>query len=97
RVFTVILRDVPSRKQAEEALQRQTTYLDELFELAPDAIVLTTLRNPRILRINREFTRMFGYSAEEAVGQRLRRLIAPDDLEPVNLTENPDLLAGRTV
>jgi PAS domain S-box-containing protein len=77
-------------------LLRQKTYLDELFELAPDAVVLTTLRNPRILRINREFTRIFGYTPEEAVGNNLRNLVMPDDLEPT-LPEDPDLLAGRKV
>jgi PAS domain S-box-containing protein len=92
--------DFPShttqREGAEEELLRQTAYLDELFELAPDAVVLTTLRNPRILRINREFTRMFGYTSEEAVGNCLRNLIMPDGLEPI-LPEDPDLLWGRKV
>ena len=54
------------RERADRETLRQKTYLDELFELSPDAVVLTTLRNPRILRINREFTRMFGYTSEEA-------------------------------
>jgi len=84
------------REQADGELNRQKTYLDELFELAPDAIVLTTLRNPRILRINREFTRIFGYTSEEAVGNSLRNLVMLDGLEPI-LPEDPDLLAGRKV
>src|SRR5262249_38245160 len=83
-VFSVILRDITERKQADEELRRQRTYLDELFELAPDAVVLTTIKNPQIVRINREFTRMFGYTAAEAVGRRLLHLIAPDDLQPLN-------------
>ncbi len=82
------------RGRADREMLRQKTYLDELFELAPDAVVLTTLRNPRILRINREFTRMFGYTSEEAVGSCLRNLIIPEGLEPM-LPEDPDLLAGR--
>ena len=74
----------------------QQTYLDELFELAPDAVVLTTLRDPRILRVNREFTRTFGYTAEEAIGARLRDLMMLDDTEPL-LPEDPHLVAGGRV
>jgi len=84
------------RERADVELLRQKTYLDELFELAPDAVVLTTLRDARILRVNREFTRMFGYTSEEAVGSGLRNLVMPDGLEPI-LPEDPDLLAGRKV
>src|SRR5204863_5300016 len=40
---------------------------------------------------------MFGYAPEESVGQRLRNLVAPDALEPLNITEHPDLLAGKKV
>jgi PAS domain S-box-containing protein len=84
------------RARVDEELLRQSTYLDELFELAPDAVVLTTLHSPRILRINREFTRIFGYTANEAVGNSLRDLVMPDSLEPP-LPEDSDLLVGRKV
>ena len=89
------------RTRAEEELLRQRAYLDELFDLAPDAIVLTDaisltdVSQPRILRINKEFTRVFGYTPEEAVGQRLRNLVVPDDVPHIGLTETPDLLAGK--
>ena len=85
------------RTRAVEDLQRQKAHLDELFELAPDAIVLTDLSHPEIIRVNKEFTRVFGYTPEEAVGQRLRRLIVPGDMRPAGLAENPDLLAGKKV
>jgi PAS domain S-box-containing protein len=70
-------------ERADAEVLRQTPYLDELFELAPDAIVLTTLRNARIVRINREFTHMFGYTSEEALGRSLRDLVMQDALEPI--------------
>jgi PAS domain S-box-containing protein len=85
------------RARAGEELQRQKAHFDELFDLAPDALVLTDLSHPRILRINREFTRVFGYTPEEAVGKRLRHLIVPDDVPPADLTHNPDVLVGRKV
>jgi PAS domain S-box-containing protein len=88
--------DTSQREQVERELIRQRAYLDELFELAPDAVALTTLSNLRILRINRAFTRVFGYTSEEAVGNSLRNLVVPDAFEPT-LPDDPDLVAGRKV
>ncbi len=73
------------RKQAESeqektaaALRVQTALLDQLFESAPEAIVLLDMED-RITRANREFMRMFGYSAAECVGSLLNDLIVPPD------------------
>jgi PAS domain S-box-containing protein len=57
-----------------DRLQEQKTLLDELFEQAPDAVVLVN-GNDRVVRINRAFTRIFGYAPQEALGRRLRDLI----------------------
>src|SRR4051794_7289036 len=89
--------DASQRESADRDVLRHNTYLDELFELGPDAVVLTTLRNPRILRVNHEFTRMFGYTSEESVGNCLRDLVIPDGFESLNLPEDADLLAGGKV
>jgi signal transduction histidine kinase len=58
-----------------DRLHKQRALLDELFEQAPQAVALTT-EDDRVIRINREFTRMFGWSAEESTGRRLSGLIA---------------------
>jgi PAS domain S-box-containing protein len=69
-----IVHDVTERKQAEDALQLQSAYLEQLIESAPEGIaVLDNQHN--VLRVNREFTRMFGYPAEEIVGQNLTVLV----------------------
>ena len=70
--------DIEDRKRAEEELKRQTAHLDELFELAPHAVVLVDA-DVRVMRVNREFTRMFGYTAEEAVHRPLLDLVAPEE------------------
>jgi PAS domain S-box-containing protein len=75
----LVLRELRRREQAEEGLRVQTALLDELFESAPEAIVMLDLQE-RVTRVNREFTRMFGYAAAEAQGRPLGRLIVPDDL-----------------
>jgi PAS domain S-box-containing protein len=62
-----------------DRLYEQNVLSNGLFEQAPEAIVLMDARN-RVLRINREFTAVFGYTAREAVNLPLADLIAPGDL-----------------
>src|SRR5207247_10903474 len=53
-------------------------YLEQLVECAPEAISILDDQY-RIVRINGEFTRMFGFSLEEAIGRRIDSLIVPPD------------------
>jgi two-component system sensor histidine kinase/response regulator len=62
-----------------DRLQKQTALLDELFEQAPQAVALMSADN-RVVRVNREFTRLFGYSPPETIGRSIGELIVPDEL-----------------
>jgi two-component system sensor histidine kinase UhpB len=62
-----------------DRLQKQRSLLDELFEQAPQAVALLSV-DYKVVRVNREFTRLFGYSSQEAIGRQLRELIIPDEL-----------------
>src|SRR5260370_7928248 len=70
--------DITERKQAEQNLQVQKAYLEQLFESAPEGIAVIDAEG-KILRINREFSRMFGYSAEEANGKTIYNLVVPTE------------------
>jgi PAS domain S-box-containing protein len=61
-------------------LNRQRALLDELFEQAPQAVALLTV-DGRVVRVNREFTRTFGYAPAEAAGRSLGELIVPEDAQ----------------
>jgi PAS domain S-box-containing protein len=74
----IIYRDITARKRDEEELKKQTAHLDELFELAPHAVVLVDA-DVSVIRVNKEFTRMFGYTAEEAMNRPLLELVAPEE------------------
>ncbi len=70
-------------KQKDEALRQERdkartekAYLDALFDSAPEAVVVTDM-NGQVLRINTEFTRLFGYMTSEAVGRAIDDLVAP--------------------
>ena len=76
--FIGATQDITERKHAEEELKIQQAYLDQLFENAPEGIVLLDIED-RVLRINDEFTRMFGYTLEESLNRPINQLIVPDD------------------
>jgi PAS domain S-box-containing protein len=61
-----------------DRLQKQRTLLDELFEQTPQAVALMN-GGRRVVRVNREFTRIFGYTPRETVGRRLLDLIVPEE------------------
>jgi PAS domain S-box-containing protein len=88
----IIYRDITGRKRDEEELKKQTAHLDELFELAPHAVVLVD-DNVSVIRVNKEFTRMFGYTPEEAVNRPLQDLIAPEE-RLAEYKNNARLLSG---
>jgi two-component system cell cycle sensor histidine kinase/response regulator CckA len=64
----------PAWDEQEPAIQR--AYLEQLVECAPEAISILDVQH-RITRINSEFTRLFGFSPDEALGERPSELIVP--------------------
>ncbi|MEA2723022.1 MAG: hypothetical protein QOH59_793 [Gemmatimonadales bacterium] len=88
--------DIEDRRRAEEELKKQTAHLDELFELAPHAVVLVDAK-VAVLRVNKEFTRMFGYTAEETVGRPLLDLVAPEERLPEYQNNARMLSSGQKV
>jgi diguanylate cyclase (GGDEF)-like protein/PAS domain S-box-containing protein len=50
-------------------------FLEHLLNAAPEAIMIT--RGSRILHINREFESLFGFSEDEAVGQKTYDILIP--------------------
>ena len=71
-----IAREVTAQKRHEaEDLSLQKALLEQLFECAPEGIVVQT-NDGRILRANIEFCRMFGYDPGEVIGRELDDLIS---------------------
>ena len=56
-----ILIDLTEQKAIQEQIKRDKIYLESLIQGAPEAIV-QTYKDGTILRINKEFTRLFGYT-----------------------------------
>jgi PAS domain S-box-containing protein len=67
-----------SQSRAREASARsQTSHLEEMFEQAPEAVAILGT-DDRIVRVNKEFTRMFGYEPDEVLERLITDLIVPD-------------------
>jgi PAS domain S-box-containing protein len=81
---------------ANEDLRKRKEQLDGLFELLPDAVILTD-DNYHVLRVNKEFTRIFGYTAEEVAGRWLPELIIPGELRAEALENKDRLTSGNRV
>jgi PAS domain S-box-containing protein len=77
--FGGVNRDVTERKMAEKELRFQKAFFERLIENSPEAIAVTD-SDGAIKRINTEFTRLFGYTAEEAVGENINDLVVPLDM-----------------
>jgi len=59
-----------------DELRGHTTFLEELLDSAPEALAI--VHRGKILHVNHEFTRLFGYPLRECVGQDLDYLVMPD-------------------
>src|SRR5512137_1781996 len=66
--------------------------LEELLDLAADAIVLLSA-DQRIVRFNRAATRLFGYAADEVLGQPLDMLL-PERYAEIHRRHVQDFAAG---
>ncbi len=69
-------RDVTERKQEKRDLAAQKKRFEHLFNESPLAVAVVD-SDEQVVECNREFTRLFGYEASEALGRAINDLIAP--------------------
>ncbi|HEY2469109.1 MAG TPA: PAS domain S-box protein, partial [Terracidiphilus sp.] len=79
-----------------EDLLSEKEQLNGLFELSPDAVILTD-ENFNVSRVNQEFTRIFEYTAGEVAGRWLPEFIVPEDLRAESLNYRDRLISGKRV
>jgi Amt family ammonium transporter len=56
--------------------ENESTFLEDLFDSASEAMAI--IQRDRILRVNREFVRLFGYPATFCLGTSLAELVVPE-------------------
>ena len=64
-----VTRDVDALARAQEALRHSELVLSTLVTTSPDMITLTDVATGRYVMVNDTFTRVTGYTREEAVGR----------------------------
>ena len=87
----VLQGDLQTLARLGHELEEQRAHLSELFARVPEAVVMVD-GGARVTRVNPSFTKIFGYTAEEAAGQRITELITPDDRQ-----EEVDSVMSRMV
>jgi PAS domain S-box-containing protein len=74
----------------EEKSSRERVFLEHLIDSIPEAIAIINT-DGKIVIINKEFTDLFGYTAEEATNMDIDSLILPDELKAESI--GPDIIA----
>jgi diguanylate cyclase (GGDEF)-like protein/PAS domain S-box-containing protein len=67
RLFNDLENDIAVREQAEAAILLSEEKFYKAFHSSPDAILISRLRDGRLIEVNDGFTRLSGYSREEAL------------------------------
>ncbi|HWR89476.1 MAG TPA: PAS domain S-box protein [Dissulfurispiraceae bacterium] len=86
-----VVRDITERKVVQERLQESEERFRSIFDDGPLGMIISD-PNHRVLKVNRAFCEMLGYSEEEVVGRGIEELTFPEDIKK---GENPAAQALR--
>ncbi len=81
-----IVEDITERVLAEEAVRRSEEKFSTIFRNSPNPTSITTLKDGTIIEVNEAWSRITGYSAQEAIGRTALELgiwERPDDRRAV--------------
>ena len=95
-VTVIFMLWVKNLQREVNGIKLQNQRLDLLFENSPEGIVLLD-NDDRVVRVNKEFTRMFGYSMNEAEGKAINELISPLELRGEALRVTQQVSQGSHV
>ena len=74
------VRDISARKKTEQALMNSEKKFRQLIQSAPDAMVFVDPLG-KIVLVNDQMKKMFGYEEVELKGQLVERLISPNHID----------------
>ena len=75
--YTAIIRDISQRKQAENEIRQSRDYLETIFQVSPDAILVGDAAGSFVMA-NQSVYDVYGYRPEELIGKH-GSILAPDD------------------
>ena len=69
--------DILTKKKSELELKTEKIYFENLFNNSPEAIVIADI-NSKVLRINKQFTKMFQFTEDEIIGRNIDEIISDE-------------------
>lgn len=63
------IQDITERKMDEELLREHKDFLDLILQTVPDPVTVVSLSDNTVLQVNKEFTRLTGWSSDEVLGK----------------------------
>jgi len=91
-----VITDITALKNRERQIAKEKAFLEHLIDSTPLAIAITDIPG-KITHLNREFTRLFGYTNDEAIGNYINELIVPDELMEEAESIDEQLLTNKKV
>jgi PAS domain S-box-containing protein len=76
----LLIKDISDQKEALVSAKKTETLFSQLFQSSPMAIVMLDDKG-NVVRVNKGFEEMFGYSLRELKGNGLNQFIVPQELE----------------
>ncbi|MCK4639874.1 MAG: PAS domain S-box protein [Candidatus Marinimicrobia bacterium] len=74
-----VIRDISERKKVEKEIHAQKQYFEALFTSSTGAIVSLDMKE-RVVNINLQFEKLFGYHLEDIIGKKIDNIIVPKKL-----------------
>jgi PAS domain S-box-containing protein len=87
-------RNISERKKAEEALMKSEQRYRAILDKSPDAVLIRDV-NGKVIDVNVEATKLFGYSKKELVGKPLSKQYPPEELERAHKAFGSVKLRGK--
>ncbi len=72
--YISIVNDLRPVKETQRKLEETQTALAKIFDASTEAMVISDLANGIVIEVNREFSRLMGYSRDQAVGREIQSL-----------------------
>ncbi len=88
--------NITEQKKAEEELQIQKTYFEELLNNSPEAVVLHD-NEGKILLFNNEFLSLYGFEKNEVLGNSIDEIIVPENLYSEGISLTKALSEGKRI
>src|SRR5699024_472924 len=95
KAVTVVIRDVSEQHEVEEELRKSKEKFRQLYQNAPIGIVLMD-KNKKVKQVNKAFTDIFGYDANQLSGKNIDNIIVPDGEESKAQELSEAIFSGQT-